>query len=228
MKTTIVLLWALLTAAPVFSQQDVRTDPQVSPEGLKWFLLEETELEVRRQLGQPVMVAEFGEYRSWQYQLGGVEHDEFSHALVFRKSDGKLVSVSRNFDHARNVDEFLPENETTTHWFHSAGQPDFGVRVRKLTGGRVLIAVGVSQRGQTTSQLVLMRESELPHFYPWLLSPGTPDRAHSRRPVEHPEAGATVEGPQNRSPARGSQSVGAPSPKASTGATTHSQTPEEN
>src|SRR5712671_123713 len=168
MKSMSILLWALLTAAPVFSQQPARSDPQVSAGIFKWFLLDESEAEVRTYLGQPAMVADFGAYRSWQYQIGGVEHDEFSHALVFRKSDGKLISISRNYDTERNVDEFFPDGETTTHWFRAAGQPDFAMRVRKLPSGRLLIAVGASKRGQTTSQLVLIRESELPHFYAWL------------------------------------------------------------
>ena len=168
MKLLFVLLWALLPAAPVFSQQALWSDPQVSAEGLKWFLLVESESDVRKHLGQPAMMADFGEYRSWQYQIGEVEHDEFSHALVFRKSDGKLVSISHTYNPERNVDMFFPANETTAHWFRAEGQPGFPMRVRKLSGGRLLIAVGTSKPGQTTGQLVLMRESELHHFYPWL------------------------------------------------------------
>jgi hypothetical protein len=168
MRLIPVLLWALLSAAPVFSQQALWSDPQLSADGPKWFQLVESESAVRKCLGQPAMVADFGEYRSWQYQIGEVEHDDFSHALVFRKSDGKLVSVSRSYNPERNVDAFFPPSETTVHWFRAAGQPDFAMRVRRLRGGRVLIAVGTSKPGQTTSQLVLMREIELRHFYPWL------------------------------------------------------------
>ena len=168
MKVIPFLLWALLYAAPVFSQQALWSDPQISTDGLKWFQLVESESDVRKYLGQPVMVADFGEYRSWQYQIGEVEHDDFSHALVFRKSDGRLVSVSRTYNPERGVDAFFPPGETSVHWFRAPGQPDFPMRVRRLRGGRVLIAVGTSKPGHTTSQLVLMRESELRHFYPWL------------------------------------------------------------
>lgn len=168
MKLTPALLWALLLAAPVFSQQALWSDPQLSADGLKWFQLVESESEVRKCLGQPAMVADFGEYRSWQYQIGEVEHDDFSHALVFRKSDGKLVSISRNYNPERSVDAFFPPSETTVHWFRAAGQADFAMRARRLQGGRVLIAVGTSKPGQTTGQLVLIREVELRHFYPWL------------------------------------------------------------
>src|SRR3954454_21178813 len=117
MKRTLILLWALFAAAPAFSQQAMAPDPQVSDGRLKWVLLAETESEVRTHIGQPAMVVDFGEYRSWQYQIGGVEHDEFSLALVFRKSDGKLISISRNYESERNVDQFFPDGETTTHSF---------------------------------------------------------------------------------------------------------------
>src|SRR6266436_9804377 len=90
MKLVPCLLWALLSAAPVFSQQALWSDPRLSADGVNWFQLIESESAVRKCLGQPAMVADFGEYRSWQYQIGEVEHDDFSHALVFRKSDGKI------------------------------------------------------------------------------------------------------------------------------------------
>jgi len=168
MKSILFLLGALLSAAPVFSQQALRSDPRIATDGVKWFELVEREAEVRQHLGQPAMVADFGEYRSWQYQIGEVEHDEFSHALVFRKSDGVLVSITRNYDPERSVDAFFPQSETSVHWFRKSGQPDFPMWVRKLPGDRVLIAVGIFRQGQTTGQLVLMRTSELQHFYPWL------------------------------------------------------------
>src|SRR5882672_6624272 len=98
MKVIPILLGALLSAAPAFSQQASWSDPQLSADGIKWFQLGESESDVRKLLGQPALVADFGEYRSWQYQIGDVEHDDFSHALVFRQSDGKLVSVSRTYN----------------------------------------------------------------------------------------------------------------------------------
>lgn len=168
MKVISILLGALLSAAPVFSQQALWSDPQLSADGIKWFQLGESESDVRKSLGQPSMVTDFGEYRSWHYQIGAVEHDDFSHALVFRKSDGKLVSVSRTYNPERSVDAFFPPDETTVHWFRATGQPDFPIRVRRLRGGSVLIAIGTSKPGQTTGQLVLMRESEIRHVYPWL------------------------------------------------------------
>lgn len=169
MKFTLFLLGALLFAAPVFSQPALWSDPRVAVGEIRWFELVEHESDVRKALGQPSMVADFGGYRSWQYRIGeDVEHDDFSHALVFRKSDGVLVSITRAYDPERNVDAFFPAAETSVHWFKQPAQPDFPVRVRKLSGGRVLIAVGISKPGQKTSQLVLIRISELHQFYPWL------------------------------------------------------------
>jgi hypothetical protein len=169
MKSTVLCCWALLLAAPVFSQPDRWKEPQLSEVEPKWFLLMETESEVRARLGQPAMVADFGNYRSWQYQLDeDLDHDDFSHALVFRKSDGRLISISRTYATERNVDAFFPDAMTTVHHFPDARKPAFSIRVRRLSGGRLLMAMGTSKAGQATGQLVLMRESELTHFYPWL------------------------------------------------------------
>ena len=40
--------------------------------------------------------------------------------------------------------------------------------VRSLPDGRLLLAIGISKPQQTTTQLVVMRQSELRYFYPWL------------------------------------------------------------
>jgi hypothetical protein len=106
-------------------------------DGLKWFQLVESESEVRKYLGQPAMVADFGEYRSWQYQIGEVEHDDFSHALDSANRTETLVSVSRTYNPERGVDSFFPPSKTTVHRFRAAGQPGFPVRLRRLPGGRV-------------------------------------------------------------------------------------------
>ena len=109
------------------------------------------------------MVADFGQdFQSWQYESD--EHEEFSLTVVFRKSDGKLVSVTRNYEPERNVDALFPEAETTVHQFN----PQYGLRLRRLSGGRVLMAMGAPKRGQVTGQMVVMRESELRYFYPWV------------------------------------------------------------
>jgi hypothetical protein len=162
-------LGMLLPAASLFSQTLPAADPQLRDGKVSWFLLNETKDQVARSLGQPTMAAEFGhDFQSWQYQIGDVDHDEFSHQLVFRKSDGKLISITRNYETERKVDALFPQQETTVHFYPAAEKLHYSVRVRRLSGGRVLMAMGTSRADQVTSQLVLMRQSELRYFYPWL------------------------------------------------------------
>lgn len=163
------LVSGALWAAPLFCQVPAAADPHVKDGEFRWFLFTESQDEVQTALGQSQMVADFGsDFRSWQYQIGDVDHDDFSLAVVFRKSTGKLVSVTRNFDAGRNVDVFFPESETATYHYPNARKPQYSVRVRRLSGGRLLMAMGASKAGQPTSQLVLMRESELRYFFDWL------------------------------------------------------------
>ena len=157
-----MLLWALLAAAPAFSQTQPWIEPRIAPGEPEWVRLLESEAEVRASMGQPAMAADFGKYRSWQYRIGGeVEHDDFSHVLVFRKADGKLISLSRNYVPERNVDAFFPAGLTAVY-----AHQGFRVRVRRLSGGRVLIGSGGA--GQSCGQLVLMLEAEMREFYPWV------------------------------------------------------------
>ena len=74
MKLLAVLIWALLPAAPVFSQQGLWSDPVVSGDAVKWFQLVESESEVRRCLGLVVMPALVWIVGSWKlgpYANGG-------------------------------------------------------------------------------------------------------------------------------------------------------------
>jgi hypothetical protein len=152
-RRLVVISGALLFAAPLFSQSE-----------LQWFLLTETRDDVARKMGPPKMIAEFGtDFESWQYQIGEIDHDDFSHFLVFRKSDKRLISITRNYETEQNVDDLFPEKETTSH-----RHDGFSVRVRRLTGDRVLMALGASKPGQRVGQVMLIRQAELRHFYPWL------------------------------------------------------------
>jgi hypothetical protein len=160
---------ALLTAALVFPQGRPGTEPQLRNGELVWFMLQETKQQVAQVLGQPKLTAEFGrDFESWQYQIGDIDHDEFSHQLVFRKASGELVSVARNYEPERNVDDLFPEQQTRVHHYPDAKKPQFSLRLRHLSGGRLLMAMGVSKAGQATGQILLIKESELRHFYPWL------------------------------------------------------------
>ena len=158
MKHYVVLLGALLIAAPVFSQeQDVLA-----------FQLTETSAQVVQRLGRPALVAPAGEFESWQYQIGVEDNHEFSHMLLFRVSTGELVSVTRNWEQERTVDEFFPVSESKVYYYPDAEHREYGVRVRHLSGGRLLIAMGSTKPGDVTGQVVLIREAELQHFHGWL------------------------------------------------------------
>lgn len=155
----------LLCAAPLL----VQTDPVVEKGQLHWFRLTESRVEVAKQLGLPKMVANFGaDFESWQYQLGEVEEEGFSHQLVFRKSTGELISIARNYATERKVDEWFPSAETAAYFYPAGDKPKYSVRVRKLPGDRLLLAMGTSKPGQATGQIFLIRASELQAFYPWL------------------------------------------------------------
>jgi hypothetical protein len=160
MTSIAVLMGALLAAAaPAFSQ--------IPAAELKWFASLETRDDAAQPLGTPAMAVDFGnDFRSWQYQIGNSDHDDFSHSVVYRRSTGKLVSVTRNYEPERDVDVLFAG--ATTHYFPNADNPKFCVRVLKLSGGRLLIAMGVSKPGQKTGQILWMRASEVIHFYPWL------------------------------------------------------------
>ncbi len=128
--------------------------------------LTETPDQVTRILGRPALVADFaGDFLSWQYQIGDIDHHEFSHQLVFRRSTRSLISVTRNYDPPRILDDLFPASETTTH--HSPDK-SFHLRLRRLSGGRLLMAMGAAEAGQQVAQVLLIRQSELAHFYPWL------------------------------------------------------------
>jgi hypothetical protein len=171
---TRILSGVLLSAALLLSQTPTGVDPMS-------FLLTESKEQVARALGSPSMVADFGEdFQSWQYQTPDGDHDEFSQMVVFRKSSRSIVSVTRNYEPERNVDALFPETETTVHYFNAL----YGLRLRRLSGGRMLMAMGAPKRGQLTGQLVLMRESELRYFYSWLkVGEPEPDRAAAPAPA---------------------------------------------
>lgn len=159
----------LAAAALLFSQESRTADPVVREGKFVWFELSESMEQVARRLGQPALTADFGaDFRAWQYQIGLDDHHEYSHYLVFRRSDRSLISISRYFEPERNVDALFPEPESKAYFLQDGAKTPFGVRVRRLTGGRLLIAIGAPRAGQTTSQLVLIRESDLRFFHPWL------------------------------------------------------------
>ena len=134
------------------------------PSGLDGFLLGEDKSEVARLLGAPKLISPFGtEFEGWQFQIGETEEREFSHHLVFRKSDGKLISLARDYPEPIAVDSLFPPAESFTF----SGPGNWNVRVHPLGPHRYLLATGVSRSGQTT-QIVLLDDTALSAFYPWL------------------------------------------------------------
>lgn len=158
MTNNLVVFGALLVAAPLFSQE-----VDILP-----FQLTESRAQVRQKLGQPALVVPAGDFESWQYQVGVEDNHEFSHVLLFRVSTGELLSATRNWEQERSVDELFPEAETRVYHFPDEQHPEYGVRVRRLSGGRVLMAMGSAGPEHPTGQVVLIRESELAVFHPWL------------------------------------------------------------
>jgi len=168
MPRAIAFIGASLSAsAPAFGNS-LRADPQLRNGELSWFLLTETKDQVTRALGPPKAVAGFGQdFLSWQYQIGNVDHEEFSHQVVFRESTRGIVSITRNYD----------PNEMSMRCFRRRKRQCTIIRRVKSLNSACACAVcrrtrpdghGTSKPGQVTGQLVLMRESELRFFYPWV------------------------------------------------------------
>ena len=159
----LITLGVLLLAAPLFSQ----IDPRSTEGSVEWFSLNESAGEVRKMLGAPRMVAPFGDFVSWQFQIGVEDAHEFSHQVVFRGST--LISVTRQWEEEHDVDALFPVAETK---YVGVPDADYTIAIRRLGGGRVLLGMGVTGPGAKTTQVVLMRESELGTFYPFAVSSG--------------------------------------------------------
>ncbi len=161
-----ILVGVLLPAALLFSQV---FDPVEREGQFTWLTFAESPAEVRVALGNPAFEAHFGDdFHSMQFQHDVADTHDFSHQVVFRVSTGDIVSVTRSWDEAKDVDWMFPPAETTYRIAPASG--GYGFAVRKLPGARVLLGIGITARGQKTTQVVLMRESEVRYFYPWLLT----------------------------------------------------------
>lgn len=181
-----LLLVAPLLVAPLFSQViPAAADPVANGSRFEWFQLNESPAQIRQALGKPSVVADFGaDFQSWQFQIGDIDHHDFSHQVVFRKSTRSLVSVTRNYEPEVPVDKLFPPRETTVHYFPNADKPAMSFRVRLLSHDRVLIATGSVRPGQTTNQILLIHRNELRFFYDWLANQlaGSPIQPHTRQP----------------------------------------------
>ncbi|MEZ5403865.1 MAG: hypothetical protein R2729_29565 [Bryobacteraceae bacterium] len=161
-------LGAMFLAAPLFSQTAEALDPSVRNGTVQWVDLQETKDQIHRRAGAPAVMADFGAgYESWQFRIAGFDHHDYSHLLVFRRTNGKLLSITRVYEPERQVDEFFPPDGTRVFSTASNGV-DFKVRVRLLPGGRFLLAPGTAKPGDPASQIVLLGRDALRNFYPWI------------------------------------------------------------
>ncbi len=160
---------ALFCAAPLFSQPKAFVEPRIQDDQIRWFTLDETPAQILEKLGPVRQVGELGpNYLIWQFQIDVADTHEFSHVICIRKSGNKIVSVARNYEEPENVDALFPPEMSEVHHWMKDGKPGYSVRVRKLNGDRLLIAVGSAKPGERTSQLLLIHREELKLFMPWL------------------------------------------------------------
>jgi hypothetical protein len=159
MRISYLLMGAWLFATPLFSE---------TLDQLTRFTLTEDTAAVTRLLGPPAQIAEAGpSHFSWLFQTDVLDNHDHSHILLFAKRSGTLVSVTRNFHEAVNVDALFPAG-TRTHYYVAPNQPRWPVRVRLLPGDRVLIAMGVAKPGEGTTQLLLIRREALAEYLLWV------------------------------------------------------------
>lgn len=158
-----LLFWGLLLAAPAFSANG-------DASGLLTFTLEETRTDVARMLGRPAATFDQGGYVVWHYYLIPGETHDPSHIVCFRQSDGRIVSVTRNAHDEENVEALFPAGSWTARSWPDEEKPQYGARTRRIGKDRILVAMGSRKAGEPTRQLILIRESAIPFFFPWLKS----------------------------------------------------------
>jgi hypothetical protein len=118
-----------------------------------------------------VKVVPLGDFETWQYQIEVEDHHDFSHELTFRISTRRLISVTRNYEPERTVDELFPPKETSVQHYPDEKHPQYSARMRRLDGDRVLLAMGSAAPGKPTGKLFLIRASEVPNFVEWVKLP---------------------------------------------------------
>ncbi|HEU0121890.1 MAG TPA: hypothetical protein VFQ91_15275 [Bryobacteraceae bacterium] len=161
-----VICGALLLAAPHACLQGQTALPVAE---ILRFSLTETAAQIARGMGQPVLVNDTDPlFRTWYFQTDVLDSHDHSHVLLFRKSDGALLSVTRNYHLPVRVDALFPEGRSTVHYWPDAEKPQLSVLVREYDGDRVLLAMGAARRTDPTTQVMVIRRSALPVFFPWL------------------------------------------------------------
>jgi hypothetical protein len=163
-----VLAGVLLLAAPQLYSQTPPTAPLQITEILR-FTLDETPEQLARGMGRPAMVNDQEKaFQTWYYQTDVLDKHEFSHVLLLRRPDNRILSVTRNYHYPVQVEALFPAGKSTIHHWPDDKHPQLSVQVRMFEGDRILIAMGVSKPGQATTQLIMIRRTALPTFFPWL------------------------------------------------------------
>ena len=135
-----------------------------APELLK-LTLRESAASIEKSFGPHSHSARGGGYSVLDFGADSSEHNDlgFEWTFYFEQPSGELLSVTHNLPEARNVDALFPASESRKH--HGRGVSALS---RALSGDRVLIAIGMVERGSGCSQLILMRRSVVERFYPWI------------------------------------------------------------
>jgi len=167
MKRPFVWGALFILALPLFSQAPNKV------QALLRFTLDESPEQILKLLGSPTHIDDsLKGYQSWQYEPPPEEDTDDNNApawfVCVRASDRRVVSVTRNFDKPQDVDALFPAAETEAHHWPSKETAQFSVRLRRLSGETLLLAMGASKPGDRISQLILIRRSALKTFMPWL------------------------------------------------------------
>ena len=146
-----------------------QTNPSKPGNELPGFTLRETPDQLIALLGRPDSVDDsLPAYFSWLFKAGAHDEGDYGYILCFRRSDGKLVSITRNFDPEPNVDHLFPSGSFTVQHWPSAEKPQFSARLRVLPGDRLLLAMGSGETGKPCGQLILIDRSVASFFFSWL------------------------------------------------------------
>jgi hypothetical protein len=158
----------LLAALPLLSAS---ADPKIH--AIMGFTLDEDSAGIAKLIGPPSRVDDSTPtYQSWQYEPPADEDvDDNSPPawlVCVHTTSRRVLSVTRNFGKPQDVDALFPAAETEVHHWPSERDRQFSVRLRRLPGDKLLLAMGTDRAGQRTTQLILIRRDALRTFMSWL------------------------------------------------------------
>ena len=158
-----------MAALPLMCQTPQNTKIQE----LLRFSLNESPEQIVSLLGRPQRIDDsLAGYQSWQYEFSAVEENDDNSPpawfVCLNTSKRQVLSVTRNFDKPQNVDGILPASQTAVYHWPSKDTAQFSVRLRQLPGDVLLLAMGTARPGDRTTQIILIRQSALKTFMPWL------------------------------------------------------------